>query len=281
MNTCINIKQVSGALGAYVNGIDLTKTISPKTLKFLQDTLLDYLVLVFPNQNLTPKQFLKIARQFGKPDIYPFLGGIKGYPEIIEILKTEKDKINFGVHWHSDTTYMKKPSMGTFLYALDVPKHGGDTLFANMYRAYDSLSPGLKIMLQNVKGHYSSAQRNIGGRDAKMKKLAGMKKSYTVSKPIEAIHPVIRTHPETGCKALYVNFSHTTHFQGMTPEETLPILKYLTNHSVRPEFTCRIRWKKGDLVLWDNRCTQHKAINDYQGQRRQMFRITLKGEKPR
>ena len=277
----LNITLISGALGARVNGLNLASRLDLRTKDLLKEALLKYLVLVFPNQELTPKVQLKIARKFGRPDIYPFLDGIDGHPEVIEILKTEKDKINFGVHWHSDTTYMARPNMATLLYAIDVPRYGGDTLFANMYKAYDALSPGLKSMLHNVKAHYSSAQKNIGGRNAKMKSLTGMKKAYTETQAIEAIHPIIRTHPESGRKALYVNFSHTTNFEGMTPEETLPILRYLTKHAVRPEFTCRIRWKRGDLVIWDNRCTQHKAINDYQGQRRQMHRITLKGSRPK
>jgi len=171
--------------------------------------------------------------------------------------------------------------MGTMLYALEVPNPGGDTMFADMYRAYDTLSNGMKKLLKGVTGLYSSAQNNIGGRAEKMKALAGMKTAFVgEADPIEAIHPVIRTHPETGKKALYVNFSHTVHFNGMTREETLPILEHLTRHAVKPEFTCRVRWRKGDLVFWDNRCVQHKAINDYDGQRRRMHRITLKGDKP-
>ena len=277
----INIAPLSGALGAEIDGINLAEPLTPMMVRRIRKAFLDNQVLVFPNQQLTPKQQLAFARRFGTVDIYPFLKSIDGVPQVIEILKTEKDTSNFGKHWHSDTTYMPKPNMGTMLYALEVPNPGGDTLFADMYRAYDTLSNGMKRLLNGVTGLYSSAQNNIGGRAEKMKELAGMKTAFVrEADPIEAFHPVIRTHPETGKKALYVNFSHTVHFEGMTREETLPILEYLTRHAVKPEFTCRVRWRKGDLVFWDNRCVQHKAINDYDGQRRRMHRVTLKGDKP-
>jgi taurine dioxygenase len=281
MPTPLHITPLSGALGAEVRGVDLSQKLNAATAKRIRKAFLDHQVIVFPDQSLTPKQQLVFARLFGKPDIYPFIKGIDGTPQVIEILKTETDTSNFGRHWHSDTTYMAKPNLGTLLYALEVPETGGDTLFANMYLAYDRLSKGMKQMLDGVVGFYSSAQNNIGGRADKMKKLDGMKDAYiTDTQPIEAEHPIIRTHPETGRKALYVNFSHTVHFKGMTREETLPILEHLTQHAVQPAFQCRIRWNKGDLVFWDNRCTQHLAVNDYDGQRRRMHRVTLKGDKP-
>lgn len=277
----MKITPLSGIIGAEIEGINLAEPLASVTVKRIRKAFLDNQVLVFPNQELTPKQHLAFARKFGKADIYPFLKSIEGVPQVIEILKAEKDTSNFGKHWHSDTTYMPKPNMGTMLYALEVPSTGGDTMFADMYRAYDTLSNGMKKVLKGVTGLYSSAQNNIGGRAEKMKELAGMKTAFVgEADPIEAVHPVIRTHPETGKKALYVNFSHTVHFSGMTREETLPILEYLTRHAVKPEFTCRVRWRKGDLVFWDNRCVQHKAINDYDGQRRRMHRVTLKGDKP-
>ena len=277
----MKITPLSGIIGAEIEGINLAEPLASVTVKRIRKAFLDNQVLVFPNQELTPKQHLAFARKFGMADIYPFLKSIDGVPQVIEILKAEKDTSNFGKHWHSDTTYMPKPNMGTMLYALEVPNPGGDTMFADMYRAYDTLSNGMKKVLKGVTGLYSSAQNNIGGRAEKMKELAGMKTAFVgEADPIEAVHPVIRTHPETGKKALYVNFSHTVHFNGMTREETLPILEYLTRHAVKPEFTCRVRWRKGDLVFWDNRCVQHKAINDYDGQRRRMHRVTLKGDKP-
>ena len=277
----MKITPLSGIIGAEIEGINLAEPLASVTVKRIRKAFLDNQVLVFPNQELTPKQHLAFARKFGKADIYPFLKSIEGVPQVIEILKAEKDTSNFGKHWHSDTTYMPKPNMGTMLYALEVPSPGGDTMFADMYRAYDTLSNGMKKVLKGVTGLYSSAQNNIGGRAEKMKELAGMKTAFVgEADPIEAVHPVIRTHPETRKKALYVNFSHTVHFSGMTREETLPILEYLTRHAVKPEFTCRVRWRKGDLVFWDNRCVQHKAINDYDGQRRRMHRVTLKGDKP-
>lgn len=281
MATKLDIAPLSGALGAEVRGLDLAGKLDARTIGRVRKAFLKHQVLVFPDQDLTPRQQLAFARRFGRPDIYPFLDSIEGVSQVIEILKTEKDTSNFGTHWHSDTTYMTRPNMGTLLYALEVPPVGGDTLFADMYAAYDTMSKGMKRLLDGVTGLYSSAQNNIGGRAEKMKHLAGMKTAFKEeTAPIEAIHPVIRTHPETGKPALYVNFSHTVHFSGMTREETLPILEYLTKHAVQPEFTCRVRWRKGDLVFWDNRCVQHKAVNDYDGYRRRMHRVTLKGDKP-
>ena len=277
----LDITPIAGALGAEIHGVDLKRRLEPKTVEKIRKAFLKHQVLVFPDQDITPKQQLAFARKFGRPDIYPFLKSIEGVPQVIEILKTEKDKSNFGKHWHSDTTYMQKPNMATLLYALEVPPYGGDTLFADMYRAYDTLSEGMKDLLDGVTGFYSSSQNNIGGRAGKMKALAGMKSAFKQeAASIEAVHPVVRTHPETGKKALYVNFSHTVHFSDMSREETLPILEHLTKHAVRPEFTCRVRWRKGDLVFWDNRCVQHKAINDYDGFRRRMHRVTLKGDRP-
>jgi taurine dioxygenase len=280
MTQKLDIEPISGALGAVIHGLDLSRKLDDATVKNIRKALLDHLVLVFPQQDLTPKQQLAFARRFGTPDIYPFLEGIEGQPRVIEILKTEKDRSNFGKHWHSDTTYMPKPNLGTILYALEVPESGGDTLYANMYLAYETLSKGMKKMLDGVKGHYSSAQTNIGGRAGKMKELAGMQTAYTAAEAIEADHPVVRTHPETGKKALYVNFSHTETIGGMSRDESLPLLNYLTKHATKPEYCCRVRWHKGDLVMWDNRCTQHKAINDYDGHRRRMHRVTLKGDRP-
>jgi taurine dioxygenase len=277
----IQVTPIAGALGAEIAGVDLSGDPGNAAFDAIHRAFLDHLVLVFRDQTLTPQQQVAFAGRFGEPGIYPFIKGLPDAPEVTELLKTETDTINFGRYWHSDTTYMEAPARATVLYAHDVPAFGGDTQFANMYLAYDALSDGMKALLGGLRGVNSSAQKDRGGRAAKMQQLAGMKGHYIeAAETLEAEHPVIRTHPETGRKFLYVNGSHTVRFAGMTEEESRPLLAYLAAHAVRPEFTCRVRWQPGTLVVWDNRCTQHQALNDYQGQRRRMHRVTVEGDRP-
>lgn len=189
--------------------------------------------------------------------------------------------MNFGGGWHSDTSYLERPALGSMLYALEAPNAGGDTMFANMYLAYEALSDGMKGTLDRLVGVNSSAQGYRGGRAKKMKELDGMRDKYIENSEVSvAEHPIVRTHPETGRKGLYVSRGHTETFKGMTAGESKPLIDFLADHVVRPEFTCRMRWEPGTLIFWDNRCTQHFAINDYPGERRRMHRVTLVGDRP-
>ena len=204
--------------------------------------------------------------------------GLDDFPEIIPVLKLENERINFGGIWHSDTAYLDVPPMASMLVAREVPPAGGDTLFANMYLAYEALSDGMKRMLAPLRAINSSASADVSRtREDRIKDSAraDARKEYT------AAHPIVRVHPETGRKALYVNVAHTVGIEGLTPEESAPILGYLYQHQIRPEFTCRFRWRPGSVAFWDNRCAQHNAINDYQGHRRLLHRITLAGDLPR
>jgi taurine dioxygenase len=225
---------------------------------------------------------MRAAQIFGEPDVYPFIKALDGYPEIIELVKTEKDTSNFGGSWHSDTSYMPEPAKGTMLHALEVPDAGGDTLFANTVLAYQALSDGLKEALEGLKGVNDSNAGYAGGRAAAISKLDAMGKTNTAAEAesYTSEHPIVRTHPETGEKGLYIGRSHTKCFAGMTVEESKPLIDFLTKHITRPEFTCRVRWTPGSVTVWDNRVTQHNAMNDYQGKRRRMRRITLKGDRP-
>ncbi|MEK9726165.1 MAG: TauD/TfdA family dioxygenase, partial [Rhodospirillaceae bacterium] len=185
--------------------------------------------------------------------------------------------VNFGGLWHSDTAYLERPPMGAILAARELPPVGGDTLFANMYLAYDALSDGMKALLAGLVGVNSSAKaRATQTREDRMKTDA------KVSEDTELIgeHPVVRTHPETGRKLLYVNYGHTVRFKGMTEEESAPILDFLFRHLSRPEFTCCFRWHPGSIAFWDNRATQHNPVNDYHGHKRVMHRITIAGDRP-
>jgi len=277
----MEVTPVSGALGAEIAGLDLSGNLSERQAGDVRNAFLEHKVLFFRNQTLDPETQLIFARVIGTPDIYPFIQGLPGTPEVIEILKTETDKVNFGGGWHSDTAYMEAPALGTILHGLEVPDVGGDTLFANTALAYRALSEGLKRTLANLRGINSSDAGYQGGRAAGMARIDGMKASYrSDSGGYEAEHPVVRTHPETGEKSLYLSRAHTVRFVGMTAEESRLLIESLAAHITRPEFTCRFRWTPGAVALWDNRTTQHCALNDYHGKRRRMRRVTLKGERP-
>ena len=224
-------------------------------------------------QNLDPAQFMEFARAMGKPVEYPFVKGIAGFPEVIEVKKLEHERHAFGGIWHSDTAYLDEPPMGSMLLAREIPPYGGDTEFASQYAAYEALSDGMKRLLEGLFAVNSSAKADVTRtREDRVKEY---------SRHYEAEHPVVRTHPETGRKALYVNVGHTVRFRGMTEQESAPLLDFLFGHQVKLEFTCRWQWQVGDLAFWDNRCTQHNPVNDYHGHRRVMHRITLAGDRPR
>ncbi|MGD9536244.1 MAG: TauD/TfdA dioxygenase family protein [Alphaproteobacteria bacterium] len=266
------------ALGAFVSGIDLRKAPDDETVRELRDAWLRHLVLFFRDQALGPAEFVALACRFGPLDRYPFVKGIEGYPEIIQVAKLEHERTNFGGIWHSDTTYLERPPMGAMLLALEVPPVGGDTLFANMYLAYEALSGTMKRLLDGLVAISSSAKADVSRtREDRIKDSPG----EHAREVYEAAHPAVRTHPETGRKALYVNVAHTVRFQGMTEEESAGLLAFLFQHQVRPEFTCRFSWRPGSIAFWDNRVTQHNPINDYHGFRRIMHRISLAGDVPR
>jgi taurine dioxygenase len=274
----LDIRPLSGALGAEILGIDLAHDLSDATVAAIRAAWLEDCVVFFRGQTLPPEQFLHFASRFGEPVEYPFVKGLDGFPQITPVIKLEHEKINFGGLWHSDTAYLESPPMGTMLIARETPARGGDTLFANMYLAYETLSEGLKRMLDGLTAVNSSAKADVTRTREDRIKDSGKteaKKEYV------AEHPVVRTHPETGRKALYVNGGHTLRFKDMSTEESAPLLSYLFQHATRPEFTCRFRWEPGSIALWDNRCTQHNPVNDYHGYRRVMHRVTLAGDVPR
>ncbi|MFN0300652.1 MAG: TauD/TfdA dioxygenase family protein [Burkholderiales bacterium] len=276
--TTLGIQRIAGALGAEISGVDLREPIDDALMARIRAVWLEHLVIFFRDQALTTGQFLAFAKRIGQVIEYPFVKGLPDFPEVIPVVKLEHERVNFGGLWHSDTTYLETPPMASMLIALEVPPFGGDTLFANMYAAFEALSPGMQAMLQTLKGVSSSAKADASRtREDRIKTdaRAEARNEYV------AEHPVVRTHPETGRKALYVNVGHTIRFQDMTEEESAPLLQFLFKHQVRPEFTCRFSWRPGSIALWDNRCAQHNPINDYHGYRRVMHRVTLAGDRPR
>jgi taurine dioxygenase len=273
----LEVRRIAGAIGAEIHGVDLSRELDDDIVAAIRRVWLEHLVVFFRDQELPPDRFLALARRFGEPVEYPFVKGIDGFPEIIPVVKLPHETVNFGGIWHSDTAYLERPPMATMLIAREVPPHGGDTLFANQYLAYETLSDGMRRLLDGLVAVNSSAKADVTRtREDRLReaKRADAREEYV------AEHPAVRTHPETGRRALYVNFAHTDRFAGMTADESAPILGFLFAHQVRPEFTCRFRWTKGALTLWDNRCVQHYPINDYQGKRREMNRVTAEGDRP-
>jgi taurine dioxygenase len=273
----IKVLPLAGAIGAEITGVDLATDLVDDTLAEIRRAWLEHLVVFFRDQVLGPPEFLAFARRIGEPVEYPFVKGIDGFPEIIAVTKLPHETVNFGGIWHSDTVYLERPPMATMLVAREVPPYGGDTMFANMYAAYDALSPGMRALLDDVRAVNSSALADVSKtREDRIRDSGqGVEQDYL------AEHPVVRTHPETGRRALYVNAAHTLRFADMTEEESRPLLRYLFEHSVRPEFTCRFQWRVGSVALWDNRCAMHNPVNDYHGHTRTMHRITLGGDTPR
>lgn len=273
----IDLRPLAGALGAEIIGVDLAAPLSETMIAALRQAFLDHQVIVFRDQTLDPDRFLEFAKCFGPLGRYPFVEGLKGYPDIIAVTKESHETANFGGVWHSDTTYLEDPPLGSLLYALEVPAVGGDTLFANMTLAYEALSAGLRALLD---GLVAVNRSDRAAAALTRKERIADRPGDGAGQAFEARHPVVRTHPETGRKALYVNRAHSVAFAGMTEAESAPLLDFLFDHQTRPEFTCRVKWEKGTLAFWDNRCCQHNPINDYHGQRRAMQRITLAGDQP-
>ncbi len=276
--TRIRVEPLSPALGAEVYGVDLAGPLDEGSVAEIRRAFLSHLVIFFRDQAMTPEQFLRFARTMGEPSEYPMVKGMDEYPEITEVIKKEDERVNFGGIWHSDTTYLECPPMATMLYALEVPPVGGDTLFANMHMAYESLSSGMQRLLEGLTA-VNSAGKDIAAatRADRIRERPG---DVGDSVPT-AEHPLVRTHPETGLQALYVNPGHTVRIGGLSEPESAPILDYLYAHQTRAEFTCRFRWRVGSLAFWDNRAAQHYPLNDYHGFRRAMQRITLAGDRPR
>jgi taurine dioxygenase len=256
---------------------------------------LDYLVIFIPNARpLSPDQHRAFAERFGEVDYAPFSYPLKtptveGHTEILMNVKEASDRsINVGGFWHADVTYRERPHKAAILYAREAPPFGGDTMFANQYLAYESLSPGMQRMLDGMSAEHTSGMP-YGGESARSASVSRTQaprpedRKFSTSLHANAEqaeerkceHPVVRTHPETRRKALYVNRGFTSRFANMTLEESRPLLEFLWHHATRPEFTCRYKWAQDDIGVWDNRCVLHYALNDYSGQRREMHRISV------
>ncbi len=279
----LEVTPCSGALGAEISGVDLSRELSDDTFEEIHRAFLEYQVIFFRAQNLTPGQQKAFSKRFGPLIPHPYLEGVKGHPEIMLVKKEKHELHNFANAWHTDSSYHAAPSLGSVLYAIDVPETGGDTLFTNMYLAYETLSEGMRRLLESLSArhsfHGSQGLRGYGREQDLKYAPSNLEDDPSIHEAVT--HPVVRTHPETGRKALYVNGMFTIGFEGLTEEESAPLLQFLYRHATTPEFTCRFRWQQGSLAFWDNRCTMHYPVNDYPGQFRLMHRTTIRGERPR
>jgi taurine dioxygenase len=279
----LDVQKIAGSLGAEVRGVDLSQDVSEEVLAEIRMALLDNLVIAIRDQSITPDQQLAFARRWGEIHLHPFMQGMDDHPEILKIVKRPTDKKNFGGSWHTDQMFSPSPAMGTMLYALEVPSAGGDTLFTNQYLAYESLSDAMKDIAGQLRtvcvGDNFKAANGLSRKERYDRQMSEMKVKDPGDVITTSIHPLVRTHPETGRKSIYIG-GHVQNFDGMTDEESQPLMDFFMKQSIRPEHTCRVRWETGTLTFWDNRCTQHFAINDYPAETRIMLRITVRGDQP-
>ena len=275
----VNIRQASPNVGAFVEGVDLSKDMDTGSVSQLHEALGAHGVLFFRDQNLTPDQHIAAAERFGQIDINRFFAHVDGFEKIAEVRKEPEQKANIGGGWHTDHTYDQIPAMGSMLLARETPKLGGDTLFSSMFAAYDTLSDGLKATIEKLNAVHSS--RHVFGKKARYKErgedLGGRLMNPELAQQ-DAVHPVVIRHPISGKKAIYVNPGFTLRFEGMTDQESQPLLQTLYAHCQNQAFIYRFQWEPGSIAFWDNRATWHYAVNDYQGERRLMHRITIEGE---
>jgi taurine dioxygenase len=281
VSSSIGIHPVAGTLGAEISGIDLSQSLDDATIAELNQALLDNLVIFFRHQHIAPEQQIAFARRFGELHIHPYIPHLEGYPEILALTSKEDGPGDMAYQsntWHTDLTYEMDPPKACVLRGVEVPAAGGDTMWNNLYAAYDALSDPMKKFLDGMTAvHYIaiSMPADFLEQNYSAKQVA---RFHEVTPPVE--HPVVRTHPETGRKCLFVNRNFTSHINGLQRSESDALLAFLLQHAEQPEFTVRFHWAKDSVAMWDNRCTQHYAVVDYNRQRT-MHRVTICGDRPR
>ena len=283
----LDVRPLAGALGAELraaggDALDVNSA-DDAHIAAIREALCAYHVVVVRDQRMDAADVASFGRRFGELERHPYLGGTSEEPEVVPVIKEPHETVNFGGGWHSEMSFLECPPMATALYGVEVPSFGGDTLFANQQAAYTGLSDTMKRFAASLSAVHSAARQY--GRRGDSDRYAGQRSSMTLDVSDEAhaqlTHPVVRTHPETGAKALYVNRAFTEAISGMRRHESKALLEMLWDHAVGEQFTCRVRWAPGTLTMWDNRSVQHYALNDYHGQRRHMLRVTIAGDRPR
>ena len=274
------IHPITGACGAEISGVQIN-ALGNAEFDGIHQALVTHGAVFFRDQNIELDELVAFCRRFGPLEVHPIVDGMTHAPEITKVLKPAGESASFGTGWHTDNSFFEKPSMGSVLFGKTIPPYGGDTVFANQYLAYEKLSAKMKHMLDGLKAvHSASRAYTVDGTKEKYEKKTAITYSWSESVMDEVVHPVVRTHPVSGRKALYVNDMFTLRFEGMSEAESRPLLDYLFAHCTKPEFCCRFRWSENAVALWDNRVVQHYAVDDYQDFERLMYRVTIEGEKP-
>ncbi len=276
----IDVQPIAGAMGAEIHGVDLA-SLDDASFAEIVDAFHRFGAIVLRNQKISHDQHKTFARRFGALEVHPIVDGLAGHPEIIKMHKAAGDAATFGVGWHSDNSFTERPSLCSVVYGVTVPPFGGDTLFANQYLAYETLSAGMRRMLDGLSAVHSAKYAYTAPTTVdKYEGKTTMSYRHTEAVQSEVVHPVVRTHPDTGRRALYVNPMFTVRFADMTEAESRPLLDFLFRHASREDFQCRIRWQEGSVTMWDNRCVQHTALDDCQGFERVHYRVTVEGDRP-
>ena len=272
--TRLDVQPITGELGAEISGVDLGADLDDATIAEIRQALLEHGVIFFRDQEFDAEQHKRLARRFGEIFVHPNYAGTQADPEIVMIRREPGDTRVVGEDWHTYTTMMPKPPMGAILYAIEVPPFGGDTLFANQYLAYETLSDGMKRLIDGLRAIHSD--RLVAGPQSRASVGRSTKARHDDAwRETVSTHPMAIRHPETGRKALFVNVSYTVGIEGLAEDESRPLLDFLMEHGNRPEFTCRFRWTQGAVAFWDNRCVKHLAINDAGPFRRVMRRVQI------
>lgn len=277
----IKVKPVTGAIGAEISGVDLSQPLCENTIAALRGAFLEHLVIFFRNQQLTPAELVAFGRNFGELHVHPITQSMAGHEELIEVIKEADERVNWGDGWHTDLLALPKPPLGSILYAKDVPPFSGDTHFLNMYLSYETLSPLMRSLLDGLS---VINEQEVAAYEARFKSMVNRKGASAST----SLHPLVRTHPETGRKSLFLTRPERSRIKDLSPDESDMLLAFLDSHASNPDFSCRFHWEPGSIAFWDNRCTRHRVSADYfydergfEPHRRHMYRVTLAGDVPR
>ncbi|MCR9097177.1 MAG: TauD/TfdA family dioxygenase [bacterium] len=279
----MEVTPLEGAFGVELRGIDLSRATRPEDAALLRKLLLEHRLVVARDQDLDPPSLRDLGASLGPLDRHPFIEAVPGHPEVIAVVKEPDEKHNFGGGWHSEVSFYEEPAMATMLYAVEVPEVGGDTLLADAVLAYEALPDVTKARIRDLEAEHSA--EHIYGPGGFYQGRSEGKSEGTKTKDVAQAtgrvrHPIVRTHPETGEKILYVNGGFVVGIAGLPTEESIALRAELVEHSTRDEFVTRLKWNPGTLAFWDNRSTQHYALNDYAGHRREMLRVVVAGDRP-
>jgi len=281
----IEVRPANGTIGAEIRGVDLSHPLDADTWQEVLQAFHDYLVVWFPNQPLTHEQHLDFSRRFGPLMSMPQLHSVDGFDDIHVIRRDADDNSRVvGENWHADSTYMERPPAAVIMRAVTVPDFGGDTGFLNMVAAYEALSPTMRKVVDGLSAVHSATRIYGSAYQAQNRKVWSEKSVKTdmdvAAGDREIVHPLVCTHAASGRRFLYVNRVYVQRIEGMTDDESRPLLQFLYEHCSRFELTCRVRWQKDQVLVWDNRAAMHKAIPDYVGRARYMTRTTIAGPRP-